>query len=427
MAARSKPRVRMKRSVGSAAGPSTSASRPAPSRRRKSICHSRSWACTKPCAKIASSKLAASMCGTAWASRTMLDRRLEPRDLDPAVDHRQRLTQPEKAAHQADRDEQHEPDQPAAKPAQRTRASRPAPGPRAGRARRSAARSAGGEVKWIASKPSAAAAATLGWRVVDIDAALRRMGDPLEQQLEDARVRLDQALVARDQDGRKALEEGEARAGDRKGLGRPVGERVQLVAGRRQLLEDRDAALDRARDHLVPAARGRPRSWRAGRGGAAPPPRSHRRRCGRDPAPGSRPDGRPPRGTTPSERRRRTACDRDGADSSRSARRPDRTRSPACPALRSAIVPAMTSWWTGLSHGRKVWRKSARASTPSKGMMSEFAPQSGLCQRRRASFARQGLMRALGIELAEIAPGRCVLVAGHSPSCCSSTAISTAP
>jgi len=30
-----------------------------------------------------------------------------------------------------------------------------------------------------------------------------------------------------------------------------------------------------------------------------------------------------------------------------------------------------------------------------------------------ASFARQGLMKALGIELAEVKPGACVLVAGH--------------
>jgi len=29
------------------------------------------------------------------------------------------------------------------------------------------------------------------------------------------------------------------------------------------------------------------------------------------------------------------------------------------------------------------------------------------------SFARQGLMKALGIELAEVLPGRCVLAAGH--------------
>lgn len=31
-----------------------------------------------------------------------------------------------------------------------------------------------------------------------------------------------------------------------------------------------------------------------------------------------------------------------------------------------------------------------------------------------ASFARQGLMRALGIELVEVAPGRCVLAVGQS-------------
>ena len=33
-----------------------------------------------------------------------------------------------------------------------------------------------------------------------------------------------------------------------------------------------------------------------------------------------------------------------------------------------------------------------------------------------ASFAKQGLMGALGIELAEVGPGRCVLIAAHAPS-----------
>jgi uncharacterized protein (TIGR00369 family) len=33
-----------------------------------------------------------------------------------------------------------------------------------------------------------------------------------------------------------------------------------------------------------------------------------------------------------------------------------------------------------------------------------------------ASFARQGLMRSLGIELAEVGPGRCVLSAARNPA-----------
>jgi uncharacterized protein (TIGR00369 family) len=42
--------------------------------------------------------------------------------------------------------------------------------------------------------------------------------------------------------------------------------------------------------------------------------------------------------------------------------------------------------------------------------MTEFAPQDPDYQAVvRASFARQGLMQALGIELVELAPGQCVL------------------
>jgi uncharacterized protein (TIGR00369 family) len=44
--------------------------------------------------------------------------------------------------------------------------------------------------------------------------------------------------------------------------------------------------------------------------------------------------------------------------------------------------------------------------------MTEFAPQNPDYQAVvRASFARQGLMQALGIELVELAPGQCVLEA----------------
>jgi uncharacterized protein (TIGR00369 family) len=61
-----------------------------------------------------------------------------------------------------------------------------------------------------------------------------------------------------------------------------------------------------------------------------------------------------------------------------------------------------------------VWRKSPRASTVSKPAMSDFTPQNpDYASVVAASFARQGLMRALGIELAEVAPGRCVLTAAH--------------
>ena len=51
----------------------------------------------------------------------------------------------------------------------------------------------------------------------------------------------------------KPVEEGEAPAGEREGLGRPVGQRVQLVAGVLELGEERHGAIDLARDHLAPA------------------------------------------------------------------------------------------------------------------------------------------------------------------------------
>jgi acyl-coenzyme A thioesterase PaaI-like protein len=50
-------------------------------------------------------------------------------------------------------------------------------------------------------------------------------------------------------------------------------------------------------------------------------------------------------------------------------------------------------------------------------VMSPFAPQNpDFAEVVRASFARQGLMQALGIELVEVAPGRCVLEAAANPS-----------
>jgi uncharacterized protein (TIGR00369 family) len=49
-------------------------------------------------------------------------------------------------------------------------------------------------------------------------------------------------------------------------------------------------------------------------------------------------------------------------------------------------------------------------------MMSEFTPlDPDYASVVARSFAKQGLMRALGIELAEVGPGRCVLVAHHDP------------
>jgi uncharacterized protein (TIGR00369 family) len=49
-------------------------------------------------------------------------------------------------------------------------------------------------------------------------------------------------------------------------------------------------------------------------------------------------------------------------------------------------------------------------------MMTDFIPQNpDYASVVAESFARQGLMQALGIELKEIGPGRCTLIAGHHP------------
>jgi uncharacterized protein (TIGR00369 family) len=69
-----------------------------------------------------------------------------------------------------------------------------------------------------------------------------------------------------------------------------------------------------------------------------------------------------------------------------------------------------------IAHGRKVWRNSTRPSTLAKAAMTEFTPQNpDYRDAVAASFARQGLMQALGIELAEVGPGRCVLAAARDP------------
>jgi uncharacterized protein (TIGR00369 family) len=48
--------------------------------------------------------------------------------------------------------------------------------------------------------------------------------------------------------------------------------------------------------------------------------------------------------------------------------------------------------------------------------MTEFVPENpDYAAVVAASFARQGLMRGLGIELAEVGPGRCVLLARRDP------------
>ena len=78
-ATRRRPSVRMKRSVSSAGGPSTSASVPEPTRRFISICHRRSCAWTKPRAKCASSGDARVDVRNAVAVAQDLDRRRQAR------------------------------------------------------------------------------------------------------------------------------------------------------------------------------------------------------------------------------------------------------------------------------------------------------------------------------------------------------------
>jgi hypothetical protein len=60
-------------------------------------------------------------------------------------------------------------------------------------------------------------------------------------------------------------------------------------------------------------------------------------------------------------------------------------------------------------------------------MMSEFTPLNpDYASVVAASFARQGLMQALGIELAEVGPAIASWSPATTPTSCNSTAISTA-
>src|SRR5271155_2697521 len=89
--------------------------------------------------------------------------------------------------------------------------------------------------------------------IVDIDGALRLDRKPLDQQREDARVRLDHLDVARDQNSPEPAEKRKALQRRRIGFGRPVGEPVERDAAIAELGQDLDRAGDRASDHLVEA------------------------------------------------------------------------------------------------------------------------------------------------------------------------------
>ena len=81
----------------------------------------------------------------------------------------------------------------------------------------------------------------------------------------DLRVGLADALVAGHDDALEPVQEREQRPRPREGLGRPVGERVDMQAAVADLGQDGDGALDGSRQHLLPAVHvGPDQSARAG-------------------------------------------------------------------------------------------------------------------------------------------------------------------
>src|SRR5436305_10785424 len=75
----------------------------------------------------------------------------------------------------------------------------------------------------------------------------------VDQGPEDPRIRLDQALLAGDDDSVEPLEERVARPGNRERLGGPVAQRIEPDLRRAELVEDPDRRRNRVPEHLRPA------------------------------------------------------------------------------------------------------------------------------------------------------------------------------
>src|SRR6266545_1863877 len=93
----------------------------------------------------------------------------------------------------------------------------------------------------------------VGGRVVHEDGRRRGEAEAVEQQLEDAPVRLGQPLLAGDDQTVEPGQEREALPGQGEGLGRPVAQRVHRDAGGTQLGQQRHRPRDVAAEHLPPA------------------------------------------------------------------------------------------------------------------------------------------------------------------------------
>src|SRR6266478_1162791 len=91
----------------------------------------------------------------------------------------------------------------------------------------------------------------VGLAIVDKDCARRVDREALEQNLVNARLRLDRADLAREHDAAEPAEEIKTLARQGEALGRPVAERVKRRATIAQLLQDLDRAGDRPGHHFT--------------------------------------------------------------------------------------------------------------------------------------------------------------------------------
>ncbi len=100
--------------------------------------------------------------------------------------------------------------------------------------------------------PAASEARTLAIEVVDEQQLARRTAHALKEDSVDARIRLGDAEMARDDAHIEFVQEWAARPRDLEFLGREIAQRVNRTAGRAQALQYRHVLLDRAPERLDP-------------------------------------------------------------------------------------------------------------------------------------------------------------------------------
>ncbi len=168
--------------------------------------------------------------------------------------------------------------------------------------------------------PASSEARTLAIEFVDEKQLAREAHDAREQDFEDARIRLGDAHVARDDARVEFVEEWVSLPREREFLGGEVAQRMNRTAGGLQTPHERDVLLDRPSERLDPPRVEQPQFLgEFGKGGR---PLGHRlreirerRRYAR-----SNPCRRRWPGNAPSAPRRRTSCGTDCADPSAAKR-----------------------------------------------------------------------------------------------------------